>query len=285
MKTLISFLLIFLTSTASYSWGKTGHRVVAKICDMHLTDHAKMEIKEIMGPDYIEELANWPDYIKSEKGWKFADAWHYTTINVNETVADVRTKYGRDTKINDAIEAIDVMTDILKGDVDAINWFEDLMEQNRAKPLRNSTKATALAFLVHLIGDIHQPLHVGKNRDKGGNSITVLYFKERSNLHSVWDSKIIDKEGLSYTEFAHFINKATPSQVASWQAATVDQWAEESILLREDIYNNIYNYTDRESGLPSFSWSYQHDYIYPTKERLLQGGIRLAGWLNEIFTQ
>lgn len=286
MKSLVHLLLFFTLCICSHelsAWGQNGHRIVAEICDKHLSEQAKQELQNIMGPDYLAELANWPDYIKSERGWKFADSWHYTTINTDETVSDVRAKYGADAKINDAIEAIELMTDILKGDVEAKKWLEDMMEKNDAAPLRGSTKATALAFLAHLVGDIHQPLHVGKNNDKGGNNITVLYFSDRTNIHSVWDTKIIEHEALSYTEFAHFINKCSSSEVLDMQRASLDEWADESITLREDIYNNIYNYTDRETGLPSFSWKYQHDYIVHVKERLLKGGVRLAGVLNEVF--
>lgn len=278
-------LLFFLVGSyhSAFSWGKNGHRIVAAICELYMSKEAKEEMVKIMGPDYLAELANWPDYIKSEKGWKMADSWHYTTVHVGQSTQEVRNYYGKDEDINDALEAMDLMIDILRDDPVAIEWLEDKMEKNKAKPLRGSIKATALAFLTHIVADVHQPLHVGKNKDRGGNNITVLYFDERSNLHAVWDSKIIDQEQLSYTEFTHFINKTAPEMIREIQSVSIDEWCNESILLREDIYNNIYNYTDRETGLPSFKWDYQHDYIPKVKDRLLKGGLRLAGLLNEIL--
>ena len=240
-------------------------------------------IQAVLGDNYLAEITNWPDYVKSEDAWDFAERWHYTTIHPDQGVNDVRERYARDTTINDAIEAIEFMIEILEGDELAIMRFEDIMEQHGARALNNSTEATALAFLVHLVGDIHQPLHVGKNRDLGGNKITVLFFNDRTNLHSVWDTKIIEHERLSYTEFAYFIDKWDEEEVKACQDASLDEWARESIKLREHIYNNLYNYTDRESGLPSFSWRYQHDYIYKVRERLLQGGLRLAGILESIY--
>ena len=283
MKKVIFVILFSFIANMAYSWGKNGHRIIAAICEMYMDENAKQEMKKIIGPDYLAELANWPDYVRSEKGWKFADPWHYTTVNVGQTTMDVRNKYSEDQNINDAMEAIDLMANILRGNQEATAWLEAKMDKTGAKPLRGSTKATALAFLAHLVGDIHMPLHVGKNRDRGGNNITVLYFDERTNIHSAWDTKMVEHEQLSYTEFAHFINKATVQEVAAWQDASVDDWADESIELREDIYNNIYNYTDRETGLPSFSWQYQHDYIPHLKNRLLKSGIRLAGILNELL--
>lgn len=277
------FALLFTTNIFAFTWGANGHRIVAQICETHLSKSAKSELQDILGKEYLAEIANWPDYIKSEKGWKFANEWHYTTIHLHQTVAEVKTAYGKDKKINDAIEAIELMKDILEGDQNASQYLEGLMKKNKAIPLNNSTKATALAFLVHLVGDIHQPLHVGKNNDQGGNKITVEYFSERTNVHSVWDSKIIEHEKLSYTEFSHFIDKYTEAEIAECQKVSIEDWARESIEHREDIYNTLYDFTDRDTGLPSFSWNYQHDNIKVVEERLLKGGLRLAGLLNEIF--
>ena len=283
MITYTASILIMLSGFLMDDWGANGHRIVADICEKHLTEKAKAELEKILGDEYLSEAANWPDYIKSEKQWKFADPWHYTTVNTDQSVADVKVKYNRDSTINDAIEAITLMRDVLRGDAAATVYFETEISNNRASRLNNSTKATALAFLVHLVGDIHQPLHVGKNRDLGGNKIAVLYFSEKSNLHAVWDTEIIEHERLSYTEFSHFIDKLTAEQIADYQDDTLEDWAYESIELREDIYNTIYDYTDRDTGLPSFSWQYQHDYIKAVEDRLVKGGVRLAGMLNDIL--
>ncbi len=284
MKRLISITLFLFSTFCLYSWGANGHRIIAQICEWHLNEQTKQEFVELLGNNYMAEIANWPDYIRSERGWKFTDPWHYTTVHMDQTIGDVRERYERDTSINDAIEAIELMEKILKGDEEATAYLENLMEVNRAKPLNGSTKATALAFLVHIVGDIHQPMHVGKNRDLGGNKISVLFFNEETNVHRVWDTNIIEHEKLSYTEFAHFINnKASQGEIAKFQSNTIDEWAMESILLREKIYNTLYDYTDREPGLPSFSWQYQHDFIPHVRKRLFQGGVRLAGLLNEIF--
>ncbi len=280
---LIIGILLLFPSVELSAWGQNGHRIVAEICNQYLSEDVKAELREIMGPDYLAELANWPDYIKSEKGWKFADSWHYTTVHDDQTVQDVRDKYSQNDKIDDATEAIELMINILSGDEEASVWLKDMMNDHDAKPLRGSTKATALAFLVHLVGDIHQPMHVGKNKDRGGNNINVLFFSERTNIHSVWDTKIIEHEKLSYTEFAIFINKCTAEEARSMQRSTLNQWAQESITLREDIYRTIYDYVDRETGLPSLSWQYQHDYIVHVKERLLKAGVRLAGVLEDIY--
>lgn len=279
---LITSAFLFTTSSGM-DWGSNGHRIVAQICEWHLSEQAAAATKDVLGKELLAEVANWPDYIKSEKAWKFADSWHYTTVQPHQSVRDMQNVYAKDSKINDATEAISLMIAILKEEEEATSYLENLMEKENAKPLNGSTKATALAFLVHLVGDIHQPLHVGKNNDRGGNNINVLYFKERKTLHGIWDSDIIEHERLSYTEFATFINKLDVEEIQAYQKDAVSDWADESIMSREHIYNTLFDYTDRETGLPSFSWQYQHDNIPIVEERLLLAGVRLAGILNEIY--
>lgn len=280
-----SLLLLLLPgfSFQSAKWGANGHRIVAKICYDNLTEEARTAVDEALGDHYLEQVANWPDYIKSERGWRFANEWHYMTVQPDQTVAEYLEQTAEDPQVDHVMEGIDLMTAILEGDEQALQTLETLMDKNGVEHLAGNPKATALAFLLHFIGDIHQPLHVGKNRDLGGNKIEVLYFSERYNLHSVWDSHIIEHERLSYTEFAAFVEKHTHAQKAAWENDPVIEWARESIELREKVYNTLYDYTDRETGLPSFSWNYQHDFIPLVEERLGAAGYRAAALLNKIF--
>lgn len=280
-----SILLILLsgTSFSSARWGANGHRIVAKICYDHLSDTARAAVDEALGDNYLEQVANWPDFIKSERGWSFSYEWHYMTVQPDQTVAEYLEQTGKDPKINHVMEGIDLMVAILQGDEAALSTLEELMDKNKVSHLAGNPKATALAFLIHFIGDIHQPLHVGKNKDQGGNKIEVLYFRDRYNLHSVWDSQIIEHEKLSFTEFSAFVEKHTHKKKAEWENDPVIEWAQESIELREKIYNTLYDYTDRESGLPSFSWNYQHDFLPLVEERLGAAGYRAAAMLNKIF--
>lgn len=282
---IISFLLLtFMLSPWLYAdWGANGHRIVAKICYDNLNEKARTAVDAALGDNYLEQVANWPDYIKAERGWDFAKPWHYMTIQPDETPEEVIARNAETEKIDDVYEGIDRMLAILKGEQDAIDQMEALMEKNRVEPLAGSIEATALAFLIHFIGDIHQPMHVGKNRDLGGNKIEVLFFSERYNLHSVWDTQIIEHERLSFTEFSSFVEKHVHKYKADWEKAPVIDWAKESIAYREEIYNTLYDYTDRDSGLPSFSWNYQHDYLPIVEERLGAAGYRAAALLNEIY--
>jgi hypothetical protein len=283
MNTRLVIFLILLAPQFLLAWGANGHRIVAQICYDNLTPSTQANVDAAIGDNYLTQIATWPDFLRSEKNWDFTKPWHFMTIQPDMTPAQVIAQNRKDPEINDVHEAIELMTAILKGDKEARQLMTDLMTQNEVEPLAGSLEATALAFLVHFIGDVHQPMHVGKNQDRGGNSINVLFFGERKNLHSVWDSGIIEQEQLSFTEFAAFTNIHFRSQKMECEEAPMLTWITESVTLRERIYNTLYDNTDRESGLPSFSWNYQHDFLPLVEERLAAAGYRAAALLNNVF--
>ncbi len=276
-------LILVLLPQFLLAWGANGHRVVAQICYDNLSPTAQARLEAALGDNYLAQLSTWPDYIKAEKGWDFAKPWHYMTIQPDLTVADVAAENSAEPKIDDVREGIELMTAILRGDATAREKMTKLMQENKVKPLAGSLDATALAFLIHFIGDVHQPMHVGKNRDLGGNKITVLFFGDRKNLHSVWDSGIIEQEKLSYTEFAAFAAIHTRARKAEWENDGLEDWINESMVLRERIYNTLYDRTDRDTGLPDFSWDYQHDFLPVVEDRLAAAGYRAAALLNGIY--
>ncbi|WP_116127226.1 S1/P1 nuclease [Lewinella sp. IMCC34183] len=279
---LIPAFLLFLPQFV-FAWGANGHRIVAQICYDNLNPTARERVDAALGDNYLAQVSTWPDYVRAESGWDFASPWHYMTVQPGQTVADVVHETAADPGIFDVQEAIAFMSSVLRGDEAARTRLTELMEKNGADPLAGSLDATALAFLVHFIADVHMPLHVGKNRDLGGNRITVLYFGDRYNLHSVWDTQIIEQERLSFTEFAAFVSMHTRDRKADWAAAPPQEWMRESVDLRELIYNTLYDRTDRESGLPDFGYDYQHDYLPIVEDRLGAAGYRAAAVLNAIF--
>ena len=279
MRLLPTFLFLCLPSLLA-AWGANGHRIVAHICYENLNAAARQRVDAALGDNYLSQVSTWPDYIRAESGWDFTHPWHYMTVQPDETVAGVGEQTAQDEEINDVQEAIQFMTDILRGEAPARRRMTELMQQHRVEPLAGSLDATALAFLIHFIADAHMPLHVGKNRDLGGNKITVLFFGERYNLHSVWDTQIIEQERLSFTEFAAYVTMHTQDRRDEWADDDPQQWMQESVDYRELIYNTLYDRTDRESGLPDLSWDYQHDFLPVVEERLGAAGYRAAAVIN-----
>ena len=125
------------------------------------------------------------------------------------------------------------------------------------------------------MGDIHQPLHVGNGDDRGGNDIKVTYFWKSSNLHTVWDSGIIDGQNLSFTEYVNWIDDAPKAQIDQWKNDGIMVWASESMSYRPQIY-------DLPDDL-KINYRYNYDNISIVNLRLEQAGIRLASILEEIY--
>ena len=251
MKIKYLILVFILLSQSLLAWGNTGHRIVGKVAETYLTENAKMQIKKLMGHHDLSKISTWADEIKSDPDWDHAWDWHYCTIPDGE-------KYEPGKYRGDAIEKI--------------NKF---IQTQKNTASTKEEKQIALKFLVHLTQDLHQPLHVGNGKDKGGNSIKVKWFGELTNLHSIWDTKLIEYQNLSYTEYANYLLLDVDySEIRKWQGDTVMDYINES----KNFRNHCYDY----SG-DNLKW----EYIYKNKElvelRLLQSGARLSGELNRIF--
>jgi len=134
-----------------------------------------------------------------------------------------------------------------------------------------------LRVLIHLVGDVHQPLHVGRPEDLGGNKIKVMWFNESKNLHQIWDEQLVQFQQLSYTEYASAINFTTKEQVTAWQLEPVSKWVYQSYQLAEKIYSDIKQPDQR------LDYKYNYNYVTTLNLQLLKGGVHLAGLLNEIF--
>lgn len=242
----------------AFAWGVTGHRVVAEIAQRHLSKKTKKAIEEIIGNQSLALWANWPDFIKSDSTWNHASKWHYVDlpghIGKEEFVTGLK-----------ALPAPNLYTQI-----------PAVTNQVKDKSLPIEKRTEALAFLIHLIGDLHQPLHVGRDEDQGGNKIQVMWFDKKTNVHSVWDSYLVDFQQYSYTEYATELNKADNTQVRQWQQSSLDDWFYESHVLSDKIYDQ----TPNDAKL-----SYRYNFIFKTDldNQLLKGGVRLAQVLNEAF--
>jgi len=251
MKHLVLIILSIYITLPSYGWGQTGHRVTGQIAYNHLSKNARKKILGLLDGESIAMASNFMDKIKSDPAYDSLWAWHFCTI------ADGDSYTGPPAE-GDVIEAIKKFTALLK-----------------SKKLTKTEEIFSLKCLIHLVGDIHQPLHVGNGTDKGGNDIKVSYFWQSSNLHRIWDSGIIDGQQLSYTEYTEWIDKASQSQIDRWQSDGIMEWVEESISYRSQIYD-----------LPEdkkLSYKYDYENIATVNLRLLQAGIRLAGILDSIY--
>ena len=250
----IPLLIVFLIAIPAIAWGPIGHRTVGLIAEQYLTKKAKKSLKEILGNESLAMVTNWMDDVRSDSSYDHMEDWHWVTIPDGETYE----------------------TSEKNPNGDIISTLERVIGELKKGGLEAKTQNEYIKMLAHLIGDIHMPLHVGKGIDIGGNLKKVKYMWRSSNLHSVWDSGMIDGKKLSYTELAASINYTTDEEVSAWQNSSVRVWAKESLALRDQCYENI-----PENESIGYEYTYKN---WPTLEkRLLQAGVRLAGVYNDIF--
>jgi S1/P1 Nuclease len=248
----IAIPLVLAAADVSLAWGPTGHRATGRVAERHLTPQAARAVAELIAPETLAYIATWSDDIRPEPAWAKGDPWHWVTVPDGQTYESTSKNPGGDV-------------------VEAIGRFQKTLADRSAPRLE---RAQALKWLAHLIGDLHQPLHVGRGDDRGGNETVVLWFGDPTNLHSVWDSKIIESSELSFSELADLVDHATPEQVRDWQRGGALEWAVESQRLREQVYT---------LGDRRLSYKYIHDQWPTVQLRLLQGGIRLAGEINRLL--
>lgn len=265
---------IALVPSPALAWGKTGHRVVAAIADTQLSGLARAQVEEILGPgESLDEAANWPDEMRSAPGtfWqKTATPWHYVTLN--GIIYDHAPPEG------DALEALGRFSKTLR---DPTASRDDRQE--------------ALRFIVHLVGDLHQPLHNGKCCDRGGNDVKVTWFGKPTNLHAVWDSQLVDDEQLSFTELAAKLERhISNDDIIKWWDINPRDWISESAEVRDSLYPTARDLPKPAKGkkpkrgepvLPDLSYAYVYKFTPLMERRLSQGGVRLAAYLNALFAE
>jgi len=258
LKKLLIGAAIVYAPLQSMAWGTTGHRVCGQIAEEHLTAKARLAVHAILGNESIAIASNWADFIKSDPAYSYMSSWHYVDLNKAYTYPELVIFLKADTN------------------VDAYTKLNYLIGQLKKKDLSKKEQLLDLRMLIHIAEDVHQPMHVAHADDKGGNDFKVSWFNQPTNLHSVWDSQLIDYQQLSYTEYAMAVNHATPAEIKEWQAAPISEWLFESNQIAEKLY------TDIKPG-DNLSYKYNFNHIDILNKQLLKAGIRLAGVLNQLF--
>ncbi len=249
--TLVSF------SGSVLAWGQTGHRVTGAIAEKFLDANAKAQVNAILPDESLAEASTYPDEMRSDPSefWrKTASPYHYVTVPVGKTYAEVGAP-----KQGDSVTALAHFTEVLK-------------DKNSSL----ADKQLALRFIVHIIGDLHQPLHAGNGTDKGGNDFKVKFFWKDSNLHRVWDSEMLDNRQLSYSEMTDWLSrKIKPADIKGWSTTDPMVWIAESTKIRDTIY-------PEEKEL---SYDYQYVFLPTASKRLEMAGVRIAAYLNQLFAK
>lgn len=259
MKFKILFLLPFFMITNSSSkeaafWGKNGHRATGKIAEKHLTKRAKKKIDKLLKGQSLAFVSTYADEIKSDRKFSKYYPWHYVNMNLDESYEEAEKN-----PQGDLVTGIDVCIAVLK---DKTSSEED--------------KNFHLKLLVHFIGDLHQPMHIGQKEDKGGNTVQVQWFGKGTNLHRVWDTNMIDDWEMSYIELADNADDLSKKQIETIEKGSIIDWVNEVHETTKEVYSSV------KVG-ENLRYEYSYNHFGTVRTQLQKGGIRLAKVLNDIF--
>lgn len=258
MKKIVFFIALIYLPFASNAWNLIGHRVVGQIADHYINAKTRKAIQQILGAESIAMSANWADFVKSDTSYNYLATWHYFNLPSNLPKTDLFSYLDQQAGPN-IYKKIPEMITVLKNSKST-----------------SVQKKLALRMLIHLVGDLHQPMHTARQEDQGGNRVQLTWFGEKSNLHKVWDEGLVDYQKLSYTEYAKAIDHPTVAEFTTWQKTSLKECVFESYQICEKIYAG----TKSDDKL---SYKYNFDWIGTVNQQLLKGGIRLAKILNDIY--
>lgn len=249
----LTFILaasFYLLPNISFAWGAKGHGLVAEIAFSVLDDSTKLKVKKYLGNMSIEEAANWMDDSKSNSFYDYMRTWHYLDI-------DKGLHYVPSSERNIITILFSAITE-LKG-----------VDKMKRKDIKRD-----LLLIFHLMGDLHQPLHTGYAIDKGGNTINVTSQNFASNLHSAWDTQILESEGVSLQKCLDLYATYSPEKVDSIKKINVLGWMNQSRSYLDFVYGYTNGFLDS---------TYIKSSVVVIENQLVCAGLRLASVLTETF--
>ena len=249
-----AFLLvvIFITISAkSFAWGKRGHELVAQIAFRFLDDSTKQMVKKYLGNLSIEEAANWMDDERGNSYYNYMRTWHYLDIDKGEVYTPSQER--------------NILTVLHSAIVDLRQY----------KTIKRKDIKRDLLLIFHLIGDLHQPLHTGYAIDKGGNTISVTSPYVGGNLHSVWDTQIIEYKNITLDSCLQTYAALDSLEIAEIKRINELRWMYQSRSLLDTVYSFENNFLDK---------NYIESNTLIIKKQLVMAGLRLASILSDVFS-
>jgi len=253
----------FLTITISLlliSWGYTGHKTIGKLTENYLTPTAKAAVTDLLGVEPIADACTWADEARKYPELKETANWHFLNLPLGLS-----------------FEAFKNTIDTMK-QANVYSALSKSIETLKQTSATRKEKTEALKFVLHFVGDIHQPMHISRAEDKGGNTIQLNFDGKGTNLHSLIDTKLLERDGLRYDSLAIEFNDIPRRKIRRWQKDPIIEWAWESYQISSKLYDEVDNMKSRNIGD-----DYYKSHIKMVRKRVQQASVRLAGLLNNIF--
>lgn len=267
MKKLVAlFLLVLLACPQSFAWGSKGHRIVADIARNHLTPTARQNLIALLGNDDLAAIANWADEVRPQRPESYG--WHFVDIPKDAAGFSAERDCYRPDRKHPAS-----MDDHHNCVVDRINIFKQVLAD---KNTSSADRLEALKWMVHFVGDIHQPMHA-IDEGRGGNDIHITEFGSTQcgaypcNLHYEWDTGLLEHTGRSEQDYVTYL-EGIISRSKLYNGGTPADWANESHRLAIQVWIDNGGAVDQ---------AYYQANIGIVDSRLELAGLRLAALLNE----
>ncbi len=250
----ISLILIYISNC--YGWGQKGHDVIAYIAECRLTKQTLSVLDSILDNKSIVYYSNWLDNASHTPEYAFTKTWHYKNIDATETYEEAYEEP--------------------KGNI--VRALQEYIYKLSLKNITKEESAFAVKLIIHLMGDLHQPMHMGRLSDLGGNKHKVIYFNKDNNLHSVWDSSIVESgHKWSYTEWSNQLDRnLTDEEINQYVQGDINSWGKATYLIAQTIYDSTPQYH-------KISYDYIAKWTPVIETQFLKGGLRLADILNTLF--
>jgi hypothetical protein len=248
-------LALILSSSPSFPWGGEGHQVVGLIAMKYMTTAAQAKAGDLLGGSAIDAVASWADEYRRDHGE--TGPWHYIDI----PLADSKIDLARECRNGDCV----------------IAKTEEFLAVLKDPSANKDTKAQALRFVIHFVGDLHQPLHDEDNGDKGGNTRHVTFDGHPDNLHWVWDTGLLQHINRNPAAFgAERESRITSRNQVEWQKGSIEDWVMEGHRLAQTVA-----YGDLSNDNPSpITPEYERQAEPVIELQLEKAGVRLAYLLN-----
>ena len=250
------FSVLLAIALNTFAWGPKGHRIVAQVAYDNLDNKARKHVDKVLGTHGMIYLSTWPDEIKSDTIYPTSFTCHYQDLAGGMTDAEV----------------VATLTDYPQEGGDLFMALDSL----EAVLSRQPNNHDALVFYLHMMADRFCPMHVAHLDDKGGNAVKMKWFGQNTNLHSVWDSKLVENKGFSYTEYANYLHDVYGKQYKEILRMTDS----ETLLYTYHLTSDLYTYQSTWSGN---AYHYAYQWTSAMEYQLYMAGIKLAQSLNDIF--
>lgn len=239
----------------AFGWGQKGHDVVAYVAEQNISCRVARKVAKVLEGHSLVYYANWMDNASHTPEYAHTSTWHYANVDEGYTYQ--------------------TMPKNEKGDV--VQAVMQLTEQLKKGGMTAQEESVALRMLIHLVGDLHCPMHAGHKSDLGGNLVEVLYFGKPQKLHSIWDSALVESaHNWGYTEWQREIDRQPRKEDKKLQQGSVEEWFSETVELSKGVYK------DMPEGA-KISYDEVAKYAPLIEQQLLKGGLRLARLLEEIY--